>query len=238
MRVLGVVTARGGSKGIPGKNIHLLRGKPLIQYTAEAALTAQRLTRVIVSTDDEAIARVSRQCGLDVPFLRPPELSRDDTPSVPVVQHAVRTLAEQGDHYDAIFLLQPTNPLRLASDIDGSIELLESTGADAVIGFVDVGERHPARMKLIDAEGRVVDPPFAEQFEGQRRQDLPKMYLREGAVYLTRVPVLMEQHSLKGNDCRAWLIPHERACAIDEPFDLFLAEKLLEWRERRGSSQS
>ncbi|MGE3776358.1 MAG: hypothetical protein AB7F89_04175, partial [Pirellulaceae bacterium] len=86
---------------------------------------------------------------------------------------------------------------------------------------------HPARMKFVTPDGRVVDPPFAEQFEGQRRQDLPKLYLREGSVYLTRTRVLMEQNSLKGADCRAWLMPGERACAIDTPYDLWLAEQLL-----------
>jgi CMP-N,N'-diacetyllegionaminic acid synthase len=97
-----------------------------------------------------------------------------------------------------------------------------------VIGFSDVGERHPARMKSIDANGCVVEPAFAEQFEGQRRQDLPKYYLRDGSVYLTRRDVLMEQNSIKGHDCRAWLIPKERALNIDEPFDLVLCEFLLQ----------
>lgn len=234
MRVLGVITARGGSKGIPGKNIHLLLGKPLLQYTAEAALGAKRLSRVIITTDDEAIAAVARRCGIEVPFMRPAELSRDDTPSVPVVQHAVKFLADQGEQYDAICLLQPTNPLRQASDIDGAVDLLERTGADSVISFVDVGEKHPARMKFISPEGKVIDPPFAEQFEGQRRQDLQPLFLREGSIYLTRTPILMEKNSLKGNDCRAWIMPKERACAIDEPFDLFLAEQLL----RRQATES
>jgi CMP-N,N'-diacetyllegionaminic acid synthase len=93
-----------------------------------------------------------------------------------------------------------------------------------------VGEKHPARMKFIAADGRVIDPPFAEQYEGQRRQELPKLYLREGSIYVTRRAVLMEQNSLKGVDCRAWLIPPERSCNIDTPFDLFLAEQLLRYR--------
>lgn len=234
MRVLGVVTARGGSKGIPQKNVISLRGKPLLAYTAEAALAAQSLDRVILTTDDPEIAAVGARYGLEVPFLRPAELSRDDTPSIPVIQHAVAWLAERGAAYDAVCLLQPTNPLRRAQDIDGAVELLERTGADSVLSFVDVGEKHPARMKIIASDGHVQDPPFAEQFEGQRRQDLPKFYLREGSIYLTRTPVLMDQNSLKGEDCRAWIVPIERACAIDTPFDLFLADKLLELAEQQG----
>lgn len=238
MRVLGIVPARGGSKGVPRKNIRLLCGKPLLQYTAEAALAAHGLERVILSTDDEEIADTGRRCGLEVPFLRPPELARDDTPTLPVVQHIVQWLEAQGKHFDAVCLLQPTNPLREATDIDGAVNLLERTGADSVISFVDVGEKHPARMKIIATEGRVVDPPFAEQFEGQRRQDLPKLYLREGSIYLTRVTVLMQQNSFKGADCRAWLVPEERACNIDTEFDLFLAQQMLQRLEERRESMS
>ena len=228
MKVLGIVTARGGSKGIPNKNICDLRGKPLLHYTAQAALAARRLDRVILSTESESIGQVGRACGLEVPFQRPPELARDDTPTLPVIQHAVQWCEQQGDRYDAILVLQPTNPLRRAADIDGAIDLLETTAADSVISFVDVGEKHPARMKFIDADRRVTDPPFAESFEGQRRQDLQPLYLREGSIYLVRRDVLMLQHSLKGNDCRAWMIPPERACNIDEPFDLELASWLID----------
>jgi len=226
MKVLGIVTARGGSKGIPRKNLVPLLGKPLLAYTAEAAQAATRLARVVLSTDDSEIAMFGKSLGIDVPFLRPPELAKDNTPTIPVLQDVVRRLEAEGEHYDAVFLLQPTNPLRTAADIDGAIALLEETGADSVISFVDSGERHPARMKQIE-DGRVIDPPFAEQFEGQPRQLLPKFYLREGSVYLTRMDVLMSQHSLKGKDCRAWIIPEERAWNIDTPFDLFIVEQMI-----------
>jgi CMP-N,N'-diacetyllegionaminic acid synthase len=229
MRTLAIVPARGGSISVPRKNIASLLGKPLLVYTAEAALAAKRLTRVVLSTEDEEIARVGRNCGLDVPFMRPQELAQDETPTIPVLQDVVRKLEAAGEHYDAVLILQPTSPLRRAQDIDGAIELLEQTGADSVISFVDVGEKHPARMKFIDCDGRVTDPPFGEQFEGQRRQDLPKLYLREGSIYITRRLVLMEQNSVKGSDCRAWLIPQERACNIDTPFDLFIAEQMLRY---------
>jgi len=227
MRVLGLIPARGGSKGVPRKNIRLVGGKPLLHYTTRAALAARSLARVILSTEDDEIAAVGRECGVEVPFLRPPELAGDEAPMLPVVQHAVRWLAERGNSFDAVCLLQPTNPLRRAADIDGAVELLDRTGADAVISFVDAGEKHPARMKFLAPDGRVVDPPFAEAFEGQRRQDLPKLYLREGSIYLSRVPVLMEQHSFKGRDCRAWIVPEERACNVDTPLDLYIAECLL-----------
>lgn len=206
-------------------------GRPLLAYTAEAALAARRLARVVITTDDPEIARVARDCGVEVPFLRAPELSRDDTGSIPVMQDVVRRLEAEGARYDATFLLQPTNPLRTADDIDGAIGLLERTGADSVISFVDSGERHPARMKSIDSEtGRVLDPPFGEPYEGMPRQKLPKLYLRDGSVYLTRRDVLMNRNSLKGADCRAWIMPEERAWNIDTPFDLFIVEQLLRYR--------
>jgi CMP-N-acetylneuraminic acid synthetase len=227
MRTLGIIPARGGSKGIPRKNIKLLLGKPLLWYTAQAALHASLLTRVVLSTEDEEIAAVGTSCGLDVPFMRPPELARDDSPTLPVLQDVVRRLERDGERYDAIMTLQVTSPLRRSGDIDGSIRLLERTGADSVFSFVDVGSRHPAKMKFIDAEGRVTDPPFGGMGEGHRRQDLPPMFRRDGSIYVTRHDVLMARNSLKGSDCRAWLIPEEWSCDIDSPFDFFFAEQLM-----------
>jgi CMP-N-acetylneuraminic acid synthetase len=211
-------------------------GKPLLAYTAEAALRSTSLSRVVLSTDDPDIAEAGRASGVDVPFLRPAELAGDATPTVPVLQDVVRRLEADGERYDATFLLQPTNPLRTTGDIDGAVELLERTGADSVISFVDTGERHPARMKTIDDTGRVIDPPFAEPFEGMARQQLPKLYLRDGSVYLTRRDVLMEQNSLKGKICRAWIMPEERAWNIDSPFDLFIVEQMMKWGRKTASA--
>ena len=226
-RVLGVVPARGGSKGIPGKNIAPVLGRPLLAYTADAVAGSRLLTRCIVSTDSPEIADVARTLGLDVPFMRPAELAQDNTPTLPVLQHAVRWLEERGERFDAVMILQPTNPLRRAADIDGAIEFLANSDADSVISFVDAGEKHPARMKFIDTDGFVIDPPFAEMFEGQPRQQLPKIYLREGSIYLTRMDVLMNGNSLKGSRCKAWIVPEERAVNIDTPFNLFLVEQIL-----------
>ena len=226
MKVLGIITARGGSKGIPGKNLVELAGKSLLAYTAAAAQDS-KLSRVVLSTDCQTIADAGIALGIEVPFLRPDHLAQDDTPTIPVLQDVVQKLEKDNETFDAIFTLQPTNPLRLGSDIDGAIELLEKSNADSVISFVDVGERHPARMKFIEADGQIKNPPFAEQFEGQRRQDLATLYLRDGSVYLTRRDVLMEKNSLQGDHCQAWLMPSERSCNIDEPFDLFLVEHML-----------
>jgi len=234
VRVLGLIPARGGSKGVPRKNVRPLGGKPLLAWTVDEALAAPSLARVVLTTDDEEIAAVGRAHGAEVPFLRPAELARDETGSLPVVLHALEWLEQGGDRFDAVCLLQPTSPLRRAADIDGAVALLERTGADSVISFTPVGERHPARMKRLDDEGRVHDPPFAEAFEGQRRQELPPLYLREGSLYVTRREVLVDGGSFQGRDCRAWLVPEERAVNIDTPFDLLLAELLI--RHARGEA--
>jgi CMP-N,N'-diacetyllegionaminic acid synthase len=227
MRVLGIVTARGGSKAVPRKNLALLGGRPLLSYTAEAVRASRRLTRTVLSTEDEEIAFVGRTLGLDVPFMRPGELARDDTPTVPVLLDVLRRLETMGERYDAVMTLQPTSPFRTAEDIDGSIDLLEASNADSVISYVEVGGKHPARMKLINSDGRVIKPPFASQFQGHCRQGWAKFYLCEGSIYLTRGNILTELGTVEGYDCRAWLIPEERACDIDTPFDLFLAEQML-----------
>ena len=209
-----------------GKNLSRIRGKSLLAYTAEAAINST-LNRTILPTDCQEIAEEAKKLGIDVPFMRPTELAQDDTPTIPVLQDVVHRLETNGETYDAIFTLQPTNPLRIVDDIDGSIHELKHSDADSVISFTDVGERHPARMKTIDEQGYAIDPPFTEQFEGQRRQELETLYLRDGSVYLTRRDVLMNDGSLKGSKCLAWLIPRQRSCNIDEPFDIFLTEHLL-----------
>jgi CMP-N-acetylneuraminic acid synthetase len=232
MRVLGIVTARGGSKGIPRKNIVPLLGRPLLAYTADAALAARRLTRVILSTEDEEIAEVGRRCGLEVPFMRPPDLARDDTPTLPVLQHAVSYLEALGDRYDAVCLLQPTNPLRRSEDVDACVELLESSGADSVISVLPVpAEYNPHWVYFQREDGSLyLSTGAAEPIP--RRQDLPIAFHRAGSVYLVRRDVLMEQNSLYGRRAVGYVTDHVRSVNIDAPSDLSRAEALL--REGRG----
>jgi len=223
MRVLGLIPARGGSKGLPGKNILPLDGIPIICHSIRAAARS-RLDRVIVSTDSEEIAVVARACGGDVPFLRPAELALDDTPTLPVVLHA---LARIGGEYDAVMILQPTSPLRTAEDIDAALAMLAADpSADSVISVVKVGDNHPARMKEL-REGVLVDPSFAEETEGKRRQDLPDYYLRNGAIYLTRTRVLVDDQSFKGRRSLGYVMPEERSVNIDGRLDFLLAGAIL-----------
>jgi CMP-N,N'-diacetyllegionaminic acid synthase len=226
--VLGVIPARGGSKGIPRKNLVDLAGKPLIAYTIEASLRSRSVNRLVVSTEDDEIARVSAQYGAAVPFKRPPELSTDHTHSLPVVQHALTTMEALDECvYDVVVLLQPTTPMRNTADIDSGIDLLIGSGADSVVSVVDVGANHPYRMKRIQDDGRLVN--FVEQgFEDMRpRQDLPAVYIRSGDLYIVRRNVIMEIGTLVGPHCRALVIPEERAVNIDTRFDLERAKELL-----------
>ncbi|MFL6200264.1 MAG: cytidylyltransferase domain-containing protein [Thermoanaerobaculia bacterium] len=229
MRVLGIVPARGGSKGIPGKNVRLLGGKPLLAWTAEAALAARRLSRVVLTTDDERIAEVGRACGLEVPFLRPAELAQDDTPTLPVLRHAVAELEKAGDRFDAVCLLQPTSPFRRADDIDGCIELLE-TGLDAVVSVLPVPPEHnPHWVYFRDGDG-LLRLATGEEQPIPRRQELPPAFHRDGAVYVTRRDVLMEGNSLYGKRLGGYLIEaliDSRGVNLDTPADWERAEKLV-----------
>ncbi|MBI3949556.1 MAG: acylneuraminate cytidylyltransferase family protein [Acidobacteria bacterium] len=230
MRVLGLIPARGGSKGVPRKNIRLLCGKPLLQYTAEAALAARRLSRVVLSTDDEEIAAVGRASGLEAPFLRPAELAKDDTPMLPVVQHAVRFLEATGDDFDAVCLLQPTNPMRRAEVIDDCIELLERSDADAVCTILPVpSEYNPHWVYFRNADGSL-RLSMGELSPIPRRQDLPPAYHREGSVYVTRRDVVMEQNSLYGSRSVGYVLDPEQSVNIDGPQDWARAERLLRAR--------
>ena len=159
MKVLGVITARGGSKGIPGKNLKLLGGRPLIAYTIDAAQQSNALDRLILSTDDPAIAEAARALGCEVPFLRPPELARDDTPHLPVMQHAVEWLAAHDSyHPDLVLILQPTSPLRRAEHMREAVSLAQTSAADSVVGVSAVPVHyHPLRTLRVDA-GRHGDP--------------------------------------------------------------------------------
>jgi CMP-N,N'-diacetyllegionaminic acid synthase len=226
MRVLGIITARGGSEGVPRKNIRPLAGKPLLQYTAEAALAARQLERVVLTTDDEEIASVGRGCGLDVPFLRPAELARDDTPTLPVLKHAVSALEAEGDRYDAVCLLQPTSPFRTVADIDGCLELFERSGADAAVTVLPVpAEYNPHWVYFEDADGGL-RLATGEATPIPRRQELPMAFHREGSVYVMRRDVLMETGSLYGQRVVGYRVDAARSVNIDDLRDWARAERL------------
>ena len=232
MRVLGVVTARGGSKGIPGKNMKRLAGQPLIWHTLQSAAASSVFDRVIVSTDDHAIANYARVNGCEVPFIRPAELAQDDTPHLPVLQHAVTWLKEQdGYRPDAVMILQPTSPLRRAEDIREAIRLLETTGADSVLTVSAVSTHvHPLRMLRVAEDGTarlyVSGAPIRDRVN--RRQDLPPAWLMNGQIYVFRTGVLDGPHSsLYGERTVALPVPAPYDTSLDDLEDWDVAERVF-----------
>ena len=226
MNVLGIIPARGGSKGVPQKNIKLLNSKPLIFYTIQAA-KASNLSDLIISTDCPKIAEIAKSFSVKVPFLRPNELSTDHAKSIDVAIHALKKMEEFGSKkYDAVMLLQPTTPYRSANHINKALDIIKNQpDLDSVISVVDVEGHHPARMKYIQ-NNILIDPPFCEEFENQNRQELEKMYIRNGAIYLTRKDVLLNK-SFKGKKSHALLMSAESSINIDSKLDFKFAEFLL-----------
>jgi CMP-N,N'-diacetyllegionaminic acid synthase len=223
MKVLGIIIARGGSKGVPGKNKKILSGLPLISYTINAAIQS-KLFKVIISTDDDEVISLGKKSGIEVPFRRPSDLASDSAKSIDVVIHALNEAERNfNEEYDAVMMLQPTAPFRTTEDINKSIYLLDnSPEAESVISVVDVLAHHPARMKYIE-NGFLIDPPFCEQYENQNRQELIPMYIRNGAIYLTRRDVLLRR-SFKGTKSLALIMSPENSINIDTLSDFALAE--------------
>jgi CMP-N-acetylneuraminic acid synthetase len=230
---LGLVTARGGSKGLPGKNLRPLAGKPLLSYTVKAARDSGVLDRIVLSTDDDEIAAVGRSFGCEVPFMRPADLARDETPHLPVVQHAVRWLGDH-QHYvpDAVMILQPTSPFRLPDHIGDAVKLLESSGADSVVGVCAVPDHvHPMRTVTIDASGIttlfVTGEPLSRRIN--RRQDMPPAWTINGAVYLLRTPLLFAaEPGLYGDRVAAYVMPPTASVSIDSLEDWLAAERVFD----------
>ena len=234
LRIVALVPARGGSKGIPGKNLRVVCGKSLVRRSVESGLESRLVGRVLLSTDSEAIAGEGRNAGAEVPFLRPAELARDDTPSSAVVAHALEWLEKnEGRLPDILVLLQPTAPLRRGHHVDEALDLLVSSGARSVVSVARVpGHHHPAWQFTIRSGALV---PFIEGPKvPARRQDLEPTYTRNGAVYAAHVKAWLEGGFAYGQGCVPYVMEPEDSVNVDGPEDLALAEFLLERRERVG----
>ena len=223
--VFGIIPARGGSKGLPGKNLRTLGRLSLIGHAVASARESATLTRFIVSTDSPAIADEARKHGAEVPFVRPAALATDEAGMVPVLQHAVRWLeTSAGVRPDLVVTLQPTSPFRTGQDIDRTVSKLLATGADSAQTVVEASY-HPFFMKTLD--GDRTTPLFTDGHKYVRRQDAPPVYQPSGAVYVTRLPVLMDQGHVLGDDNRAVVVDFEAAVNIDTEWDFLLAELVL-----------
>jgi CMP-N,N'-diacetyllegionaminic acid synthase len=222
--VLGVIPARAGSKGIPNKNLALLGGRPLLAYTADAVKASTKLTRTIVSTDDERVTDCAKLLGLAV-LTRPAALAADDTPMLPVLQHAIAAMRSDGFNADIVVLLQPTSPLRRAEHIDAAIEWLERTRGDSVVSVVAVPHQfNPTSVMRLD-EGRL--KPFLDGPTATRRQDKPPAYARNGPAVLAVHARVIESGSLYGNETWPLVMGPEESIDIDTPDDLRFGEYLI-----------
>ena len=198
MKILAIIPARGGSKGIPGKNTKLLNGKPLMSYTSEIALQSHYLTEVIVSTEDKQIVEVAERLGLKVPFVRPMALAEDHTPTLHVIIHALQWFEKQTIFFDAVCLLQVTSPFRTVDFLDKAIVKFIESGCDSLVSVQKVPhEYNPHWTFEVNAEGNLkIATGEAEIIS--RRQELPPAYHRDGNIYITKTEVLLNGHSLYG----------------------------------------
>lgn len=224
--VLGLITARGGSKAVPRKNVREVGGKPLIAWTIEAAARSKCLDRIIVSTDDPEIAEICRLAGADVPFARPAELARDDSPHIDCVLHALDWLAAEQDYRpEAACLLQPTSPFRSSQDIDSLIFLAERSGAQAVVSVTSADE-HPYHVWKM-GEGGALEPFMAEGLMHNRRQTMPPAFFINGAIFYARVNALRREGTFFIRGMLGCEMPAERSLQIDTPWEFKLADLIM-----------
>lgn len=219
--LIAVIPARGGSKGVPRKNIRIVAGKPLIAWTIEQAKKSKYIDRIILSSEDEEIIDVARGLGCEVPFVRPRELALDDIPGIDPVLHALKSVPG----YDYVVLLQPTSPLRSTEDIDGTIEKCLNQGANACVTVTEP-EKSPYWMFTLNSEGKMV-PLIATDAKVTRRQDLPKVFALNGAVYVARCDWLIASQTFLYEETVPFLMPKSRSFDIDTELDLKICEYLL-----------
>lgn len=220
-RTLGLIPARGGSKGVPGKNVRELAGVPLLGYSVRAGQAADCVDSVVVSTDDNEIAEVARECGARVPFRRPVELATDETPTEPVIEHALETLAGEGESYDEVVLLQPTSPLRTATHVEEAYQLYHERDADSLLSGVPSTE---IRWRRTEHGAEQVNYTDA----AKRRQDRTPEYVINGAVYVTATKGFRATGEITHGRTALYEMDRIHSVDIDTPFDLWLAGRIVE----------
>lgn len=227
MNVIGIIPARGGSKGVKNKNIRKVNGKHLINYTIENAVKSELLDDFLVSTDSSKIAEIAEKAGAKVPFLRPKELATDTATSLSVVQHAVRQHENQtGYSIDAVILLQPTTPLRKSKDIDQALELFTESDSESLISCYEAKDAHPNYMYEFK-RGQIMESIKNQDDIPHRRQDFDPVFLINGAIYISTRELIFEEGKIHTNEPIGYQMPRDRSINIDEPFDLKLAELII-----------
>lgn len=226
MNVLGIIPARGGSKRLRGKNRRRLGGKPLVAWTIEAALSAARIDRLVVSSDDEEILAIAGEYSSRIPLRRPADLAGDTSTPIEYVRHALSMFERRGErHFDAVAILQPSSPLTSPDDIDATLELLEASGAETAVTVMQVEHAlHPVKFKRL--EGATLLPYMEAEAGRMMAHELPEVFVRNGSVYATRRDVL-DRGVVISDDSRAVVMPRERSVDINDAMDLRFAEFLV-----------
>ncbi|CAM3177390.1 N-acylneuraminate cytidylyltransferase/CMP-N,N'-diacetyllegionaminic acid synthase [Sphingomonas antarctica] len=232
-RVLCIVPARSGSKGLPGKNVRMLHGKPLLAWPIHAARASACIDRVICSTDDPDYAELARQAGADVPFLRPAELAVDTAPSLGFILHAVDTLAADDEVYDYVVLLEPTSPLTEGADVDAALAQLHAARdrADAIVGVTLLETVHPAFCVTRDDEGAISPLGGGDFAELPRRQDLPPVHALDGSLYISTPDALREHQGFAHRRTLGYVTARHKALEIDDIVDFWCVEGVMAHRE-------
>jgi len=222
-KIIAIIPARGGSKGVPRKNLRLLCGKPLIYYTIREALKSKHISKTIVSTEDEEVVKTSNEYGAEV-IKRPIELAKDETPTIDVIFHVLQVVKAQNFEPKIVVLLQPTSPLRNAQDIDNAIELFLENDCESVVSVCEIEHSPYWSFKI---ENGYLTPIFGEEYLRKRRQDLPKVYIPNGAIYVSTPEVLCKYRSFYCQKTIPYIMPPERSVDIDNEIDFMLAELLM-----------
>ncbi len=231
MNTLGIIPARGGSTRLPRKNLRQLAGKSLVEWVIQAAMAAKRLSRIVVSSDDDEVLQIAAGYDHRLPLRRPRELSHALAPAIDYVRHALEALESAGEGpFDSIAIMQPSSPLTKAADIDGTLELLDRSGADSAVSVKQLDHAiHPFKLKIM--EGDRLRPYLEEERGRMSAHELPVLFTRNCAVYTAR-RATVNAGQIIGDDCRGYLMPSERSIDINEDTDLQFAEFLL---SRTGS---
>jgi CMP-N,N'-diacetyllegionaminic acid synthase len=227
--VIAIIPARGGSKGLPGKNILNLCGRPLLGWPIRTVKNSMYVDRVIVSTDDKKIAIIAKDQGAEVPFLRPPELALDTSTTISVLEHAIAFTKREGLNYDYCLLLEPTSPLTESSDVDEALEKLDSNRdiADSIVGVSKVEATHPAFDVVINRNG-LIGPYLADDFsKAGRRQEIEALYFLEGSLYISDTTALTEKRKFYHSRTLPCIVPKWKAFEVDDIVDFICIEAIL-----------
>jgi len=231
-KILALIPARGGSKGLPHKNIKLLADKPLIAWSIEEGLKSKYIDKVVVSTDNDKIAEIALKYKAKVPFKRPMELADDSAKTIDVVLHAIEYFDNIDEKYDVLVLLEPTSPLREAKDIDNAIEeLINTQDAESIVGIAKVESTHPAF--LIKLENKFLRPYLFEDFKVLRRQEIDELFFYEGSLYISYIESLKKRKNFYHKKTLGYIVPKWKSFEVDDITDFVIIEAIINARQNR-----